>query len=95
LGISATLFSLVVQPCYNTDMHNFDLNNRRFSMFAAIGTIAAEIFSGKTAIAQLGCRAKESHARGILIPSVLVKLHSIMQLQMPPSFGPKCTESCH
>jgi len=55
LGISATLFSLVVQLCYKTDMHNFDLNNRRFSMFAAIGIIAAEIVSGKTAIAQLGC----------------------------------------
>jgi len=39
---------------YNTDMRNFELNNGRFSMFAAIGIIAAEIVSGKTAIAQLG-----------------------------------------
>jgi len=39
---------------YNTDMRNFELNNGRFSMFAAIGIIAAEIVSGKTAVAQLG-----------------------------------------
>jgi len=39
---------------YNTDMRNFELNNGRFSMFAAIGIIAAELVSGKTAIAQLG-----------------------------------------
>jgi len=39
---------------YNTDMRNFELNNGRFSMFAAIGIVAAEIVSGKTAVAQLG-----------------------------------------
>jgi len=39
---------------YNTDMRNFELNNGRFSMFAAIGIIAAELVSGKTASAQLG-----------------------------------------
>jgi len=39
---------------YNTDMRNFELNNGRFSMFAAIGIIAAELVSGKTAAAQLG-----------------------------------------
>jgi len=39
---------------YNTDMRNFELNNGRFSMFAAIGIIAAELVSGKTATAQLG-----------------------------------------
>lgn len=39
---------------YNTDMRNFELNNGRFSMFAAIGIIAAELVSGKTAVAQLG-----------------------------------------
>ena len=39
---------------YNTDMRNFELNNGRFSMFAAIGIIAAEIVSGKTAVAQIG-----------------------------------------
>merc|ERR1719412_277627 len=39
---------------YNTDMRNFELNNGRFSMFAAIGIIAAEMVSGKTAVAQLG-----------------------------------------
>jgi len=39
---------------YNSDMRNFELNNGRFSMFAAIGIIAAEIVSGKTAITQFG-----------------------------------------
>jgi len=39
---------------YNTDMRNFELNNGRFSMFAAIGIIAAELVSGQTAVAQLG-----------------------------------------
>jgi len=39
---------------YNTDMRNFELNNGRFSMFAALGIIAAEIVSGKTAVPQLG-----------------------------------------
>jgi len=39
---------------YNTDMRNFELNNGRFSMFAAIGIIAAELVSGKTAVAQIG-----------------------------------------
>jgi len=39
---------------YNADMRNFELNNGRFSMFAAIGIIAAELVSGKTACAQLG-----------------------------------------
>ena len=39
---------------YNTDMRNFELNNGRFSMFAAVGIIAAEIVSGKTAVPQLG-----------------------------------------
>jgi hypothetical protein len=39
---------------YNTDMRNFELNNGRFSMFAAIGIIAAEVVSGKTAVTQLG-----------------------------------------
>merc|ERR1712060_666709 len=39
---------------YNTDMRNFELNNGRFSMFAALGIIAAEMVSGKTAVAQLG-----------------------------------------
>jgi len=35
-------------------MGNFKLNNGSFSMCTAIGIIAAEIVSGKTAIVQLG-----------------------------------------
>lgn len=38
---------------YTEDMRNRELNNGRFSMFAAIGIIAAELYTGKDAIEQL------------------------------------------
>ena len=39
---------------YNEDMRNRELNNGRAAMFAAIGIIAAELYTGKDAIEQLG-----------------------------------------
>jgi len=37
---------------YDEDMRNKELNNGRFAMFAALGIIAAELASGKEALAQ-------------------------------------------
>jgi len=39
---------------YDKEMRNRELNNGRFAMFAAAGIIAAELFTGKDAIQQLG-----------------------------------------
>jgi len=39
---------------YTEDMRNRELNNGRVAMFAAIGIIAAELYTGKDAIQQLG-----------------------------------------
>lgn len=39
---------------YTDDMRNRELNNGRAAMFAAVGIIAAEIFTGKDGIEQLG-----------------------------------------
>merc|ERR1711924_419771 len=38
---------------YNEDMRNRELNNGRFAMFAAIGIIAAEMFTGKDGVEQI------------------------------------------
>merc|ERR1719226_276 len=39
---------------YNQEMRERELNNGRFAMFAAIGIIAAELYTGKDAIQQFG-----------------------------------------
>ena len=39
---------------YTEDMRNRELNNGRAAMFAAIGIIAAELYTGKDAIEQFG-----------------------------------------
>eukprot|EP00434_Breviolum_minutum_P041940 symbB.v1.2.037313.t1/scaffold5475.1/size26734/4 len=39
---------------YNQEMREREINNGRFAMFAAIGIIAAELYSGKDAIEQFG-----------------------------------------
>jgi len=39
---------------YDKDMRNRELNNGRFAMFTAIGIIAAELYTGKDAMQQLG-----------------------------------------
>jgi len=39
---------------YDTDMRNRELNNGRAAMFAAIGIIVAELYTGKDGIQQLG-----------------------------------------
>mmetsp|Transcript_39833 Transcript_39833/g.103100 ORF Transcript_39833/g.103100 Transcript_39833/m.103100 type:complete len:241 (-) Transcript_39833:202-924(-) len=39
---------------YNEDTRNRELNNGRFAMFSALGVIAAELFTGKDAVEQLG-----------------------------------------
>lgn len=39
---------------YDTDMRNRELNNGRMAMFAAFGIIAAELYTGKDGIQQLG-----------------------------------------
>jgi len=39
---------------YDKDMRNRELNNGRFAMFAALGIVAADLYTGKDAIEQLG-----------------------------------------
>eukprot|EP00933_Yihiella_yeosuensis_P083386 TRINITY_DN97593_c0_g1_i1.p1 TRINITY_DN97593_c0_g1~~TRINITY_DN97593_c0_g1_i1.p1 ORF type:complete len:203 (+),score=61.64 TRINITY_DN97593_c0_g1_i1:30-611(+) len=41
-------------PFNSEDMRNRELNNGRFSMFAVVGIFAAELFTGKDAVQQLG-----------------------------------------
>ena len=39
---------------YTLEMRNREINNGRFAMFAAIGIIAANVYTGKDAIEQFG-----------------------------------------
>merc|ERR1712018_891803 len=39
---------------YTTEMRNRELNNGRFAMFAALGIISANLYTGKDAIEQFG-----------------------------------------
>lgn len=39
---------------YTTDMRNREINNGRFAMFAVVGILAAQVYSGKDAAQQLG-----------------------------------------
>ncbi|CAE7652436.1 FCPA, partial [Symbiodinium microadriaticum] len=39
---------------YTQEMREREINNGRFAMFAAIGIIAAELYTGKDAIEQFG-----------------------------------------
>mmetsp|Transcript_103848 Transcript_103848/g.292909 ORF Transcript_103848/g.292909 Transcript_103848/m.292909 type:complete len:278 (-) Transcript_103848:188-1021(-) len=39
---------------YDADTRNKELNNGRFAMFAAIGIVAAELYTGKNALQQFG-----------------------------------------
>ncbi|CAJ1408716.1 unnamed protein product [Effrenium voratum] len=39
---------------YDIDMRNKELNNGRFAMFSIVGIIAAELFTGKDGIDQIG-----------------------------------------
>jgi len=39
---------------YDDEMRNRELNNGRFAMFATLGIIAAELYTGKDAVQQLG-----------------------------------------
>ena len=47
-----------VQFRYTLEMRNREINNGRFAMFAAIGIIAANVYTGKDAIEQFGAWSK-------------------------------------
>ena len=46
----------ISRPCIacQQEMREREINNGRFAMFAAIGIIAAELYTGKDAIEQFG-----------------------------------------